>query len=73
MAYITCNHLTLGYDGREVVSDLSFQVEKGDYLCILGENGAGKSTLIKTLLVSTRNCWGLVLIISIVWNVLLNI
>ena len=50
MAYITCNHLTLGYDGREVVSDLSFLVEKGDYLCILGENGAGKSTLIKTLL-----------------------
>lgn len=50
MAYITCNHLTLGYDGRTVISDLNFKVEKGDYLCIVGENGTGKSTLVKTLL-----------------------
>ena len=33
MAYITCNHLTLGYDGREVVSDLSFQVER-EIICV---------------------------------------
>ena len=50
MAYITCSHLTLGYDGRTVASDLNFKVEEGDYLCIVGENGTGKSTLIKTLL-----------------------
>lgn len=50
MAYITCEHLTLGYDGKVVVSDLNFTVGKGEYLCIVGENGAGKSTLIKTLL-----------------------
>lgn len=50
MAYITCNHLSLGYDKQIVVSDLNFQVNKGDYLCIVGENGAGKSTLIKTFL-----------------------
>lgn len=50
MAYITCNHLTLGYEGKVIVSDLNFEVNKGDYLCIVGENGAGKSTLIKTLL-----------------------
>ncbi|MCI8737337.1 MAG: metal ABC transporter ATP-binding protein [Lachnospiraceae bacterium] len=50
MAYITCSHLTLGYDGKTVASDLNFKVEQGDYLCIVGENGTGKSTLIKTLL-----------------------
>lgn len=50
MAYITCNHLTLGYDGKEVAADLNFKVEMGDYLCVVGENGTGKSTLIKTLL-----------------------
>lgn len=50
MAYITCNHLTLGYDGKEVAVDLNFKVEMGDYLCVVGENGTGKSTLIKTLL-----------------------
>lgn len=49
MAYITCENLTLAYEGRAVVSDLSFTVEKGDYLCIVGENGSGKSTLVKTL------------------------
>ncbi len=50
MTYITCNDLTLGYDGKVIVSDLNFRVGKGEYLCIVGENGTGKSTLIKTLL-----------------------
>ena len=62
MAYITCNHLTLGYDGREVVSDLSFLVEKGDYLCLLGENGAGKTSLINILLGLYSHDCGAVLI-----------
>ena len=50
MSQIICNNITLGYDGKAVVENLSFSVEKGDYLCILGENGAGKSTLVKALL-----------------------
>ena len=33
-----------------VASNINFEVNKGDYLCILGENGSGKSTLMKTLL-----------------------
>ena len=50
MAYITCKDLELGYDGNVVTRDINFTVNKGDYLCIVGENGAGKSTLMKTLL-----------------------
>ena len=50
MALITCKHLDLGYENTRVVEDLSFTVEQGDYLCIVGENGSGKSTLMKTLL-----------------------
>lgn len=51
MAYITCEDLTLGYeDGIVVTEHIQFEVNKGDYLCIVGENGAGKSTLMKTLL-----------------------
>lgn len=50
MALITCQDLCLGYDGREILRGLSFQVEQGDYLCILGENGSGKSTLMRTVL-----------------------
>jgi len=47
---LVCDNVTLGYEGKEVVSGLSFTVNAGDYLCIVGENGSGKSTLMKTLL-----------------------
>lgn len=50
MALLTCENLTLGYEGNAVVSGLNFTVHKGDYLCIVGENGSGKSTLIKAIL-----------------------
>lgn len=33
-----------------VVHDLNFEINQGDYLCIVGENGSGKSTLVKSLL-----------------------
>lgn len=50
MALLTCNQLSLGYDGREILHGISFSVQAGDYLCIVGENGSGKSTLMKTIL-----------------------
>lgn len=50
MALIDCKNLTLGHDGKIVKSGLNFQVEKGDFLLIVGENGSGKTTLMKTLL-----------------------
>lgn len=50
MAQICCENLILGYDGREILKGLSFDVNTGDYLCIVGENGSGKTTLMKTLL-----------------------
>ena len=50
MALITCTGLTLGYENTPVARHLTFTVEEGDYLCIVGENGSGKSTLMKTLL-----------------------
>ena len=49
MAQLVCEELTLGYD-RPILTGLSFEVNAGDYLFILGENGAGKSTLMKTVL-----------------------
>lgn len=50
MAQIICQNLTLGYDGKAFLHDLSFSINAGDYFCIVGENGSGKSTLMKTLL-----------------------
>jgi zinc transport system ATP-binding protein len=50
MALITCQDASFAYEGNIAVSDLSFQVNSADYLCVVGENGSGKSTLIKGLL-----------------------
>ncbi len=50
MALLSCKNVTCGYNGTAVLRDLSFTVEAGNYLCIVGENGAGKSTLMKTIL-----------------------
>lgn len=50
MALLTCQNVDLGYDNTVVVKELSFEVNAGDYLCIVGENGSGKSTLMKTIL-----------------------
>ena len=50
MPLLDCQNLTLGYEGKTVIAGLSFTVNAGDYLCIVGENGSGKSTLMKTIL-----------------------
>lgn len=50
MPQLECRNLSLGYDSKAIVSDLNFSINKGDYLCIVGENGSGKTTLMKTLL-----------------------
>ena len=50
MSLITCDNVSLAYGKQAVLSDLSFTVERGNYLCVVGENGSGKSTLVKTLL-----------------------
>ena len=50
MSQIICQDLSIGYEGKTILQDINFTVEKGDYVCIVGENGAGKSTLMRTLL-----------------------
>lgn len=50
MALLTCNDVSFAYEGTTVLTDVSFSVQSGDYLCIIGENGSGKSTLVKGLL-----------------------
>lgn len=47
---IEVNNLSLGYEKENVIENISFQVEKGDFVIVVGKNGAGKSTLIKGIL-----------------------
>ncbi len=50
MALLTCRDLSLGYEGKPILEHIDFEVNTGDYLCIVGENGSGKTTLMKTIL-----------------------
>ena len=50
MPLLECHDLVLGYEGKAIVSGLSFSVGAGDYLCIVGENGSGKTTLMTAIL-----------------------
>ena len=50
MALITCKDVNLGYEGEVILENINFEINSGEYLCIVGENGTGKSTLIKGLL-----------------------
>lgn len=50
MKQIEVNNITLSYEKLSVINNLSFSVNRGDYILILGENGSGKSTLIKAIL-----------------------
>ena len=50
MVQISCRDLCLGYERKEIVRNLNFEVCSGDYLCVIGENGSGKTTLLKVIL-----------------------
>ncbi len=50
MSIIEVKNLSFAYSDAEVFSNISFKIEKGDFLGIIGSNGTGKSTLIKLIL-----------------------
>jgi ABC-type cobalamin/Fe3+-siderophores transport system ATPase subunit len=43
-------NVSCGYGKKEIVHDISFNVEPGEFVCILGPNGSGKTTLLKSIL-----------------------
>ncbi|MDU4860226.1 MAG: ABC transporter ATP-binding protein [Terrisporobacter othiniensis] len=42
-------NLYCGYDGKDIIKNISFNVKNGENLCIVGPNGCGKSTLLKSI------------------------
>ena len=47
---LSCHDVTVAYDSKIAVDHVSFEVNEGEYVCIVGENGSGKSTLLKSIL-----------------------
>ena len=47
---IKIEHLSAGYEGKEVLHDINLTVCKDDYLGIIGPNGGGKTTLMRLIL-----------------------
>lgn len=46
---IECQDLSIGYPDKVVHRQLSFSLQTGEMICLLGPNGGGKSTLLRTL------------------------
>jgi zinc/manganese transport system ATP-binding protein len=47
---VELEHVSIRLGGRNILEDISVQVNEGEFIVMLGPNGAGKSTLLKTLL-----------------------
>lgn len=43
------NNISVGYKGLLAIQDVSFRVDKGEIVSLIGSNGAGKSTVLKTI------------------------
>ena len=59
-ALVECRDVGFDYGARTVLHDISFSIEEGDFVGVIGANGAGKSTLIKVLCGALRPSQGVV-------------
>lgn len=58
MSILEVNNLSAGYEKEQVIKGISFSLQEGEFVSILGRNGSGKSTLIKALQGFLKNVSG---------------
>ena len=49
MVFLEVENLIVSYSNHTALENISFKIEEGEYVCLVGENGSGKSTLVKTI------------------------
>lgn len=49
MTMLTVEHLNISYGAIEAVKDVSFRVEEGEVVTLIGANGAGKTSILRTI------------------------
>ena len=49
MEVLEVKNLKVSYSNHVALENVSFKVDEGEYICLVGENGSGKSTLVKTI------------------------
>ncbi len=47
---ISVQNLSLNFPNHQVLSNLSFDIKRGEFLGVIGENGVGKTTLVRVIL-----------------------
>ena len=47
--YFSTKGLSVGYDGRPLISDIQLEIERGEIVTLIGPNGSGKSTILKSI------------------------
>ena len=62
MAILEVDKLSAGYENGDVIQDISFSLNKSEFISVLGKNGSGKSTLIKALQGLLKNVSGRILV-----------
>lgn len=58
MIQISVKNIKICYDNTVAAQGVSFDIERGDYICVVGENGSGKSSLVKAILGLIPICEG---------------
>jgi cell division transport system ATP-binding protein len=61
MALVQMFHVSKAYGAVEVLKDLTFQVSRGDFVCLTGSTGSGKSTLMKLIYMEEKPTSGQVI------------